>query len=450
MTCLRLHRNWNSKSTEKNETVCSCLAVLASEPQSIETYKDYYYVRTQIVKGTFLVARFRGENDLKRDDLTMMNLLRESRRTIEQFSKGTERIFLRYRDELEKIINTLTDLAESWSGSFLGYHAELYYGDFERPSLDSRFDVEWGGTRGIPAGWSDRTYDDVVQFVKSKHKKIDLDAIFDQLDVVLSEARGLQRRITADLSFVRDLENFVKETETLDKIGKLDLTVSVDKWVKDVMKGNFVTRDSRAASQGPIVPPHIRFRSMVMHHLSTIICIQEFTNQCMTLLRQMEVRLDVGKETKKTSDSMQNVMLICEKFHGVARQLKERHNQRATLKVDDEYDVQDLTHALLRIFFDDIRPEEWTPSYAGSQSRMDFLLKKEQTVVEAKYDLTDKQIGDQLLKDIARYKNHSDCKTLICFVYDPHGRVRNPRGLERDLDGQSTKELRVMTIIRPA
>jgi hypothetical protein len=31
----------------------------------------------------------------------------------------------------------------------------------------------------------------------------------------------------------------------------------------------------------------------------------------------------------------------------------------------DEYDVQDLLYALLRIFFDDVRPEEWTPSFAG-------------------------------------------------------------------------------------
>lgn len=68
---------------------------------------------------------------------------------------------------------------------------------------------------------------------------------------------------------------------------------------------------------------------------------------------------------------------LFEKFHSVARQLRKRYNERPTLDVDDEYDVQDLLHALLRLYFDDIRTEEWTPSSAGGSSRMDFLLKKE-------------------------------------------------------------------------
>jgi hypothetical protein len=68
------------------------------------------------------------------------------------------------------------------------------------------------------------------------------------------------------------------------------------------------------------------------------------------------------------------IELLCSRFHEVAKQLRIRYDGRYTLKVDDEYDVQDLMHALLRIFFDDVRPEEWTPSYAGKGARMDFSL----------------------------------------------------------------------------
>jgi hypothetical protein len=66
---------------------------------------------------------------------------------------------------------------------------------------------------------------------------------------------------------------------------------------------------------------------------------------------------------------------ITTRFHAVARQLRARRAERPTLDVKDEYDAQDLLHAMLRIFFKDVRPEEWTPSYAGSSSRMDFLLR---------------------------------------------------------------------------
>ena len=127
---------------------------------------------------------------------------------------------------------------------------------------------------------------------------------------------------------------------------------------------------------------------------------------------------------------------ICLRFHLVVAQLRERHDERETLDVKDEYDVQDLMHALLRLFFEDVRPEEWTPSYAGKSSRMDFLLKNESIVLEAKRTrpgLGSKQIGDELIVDIARYRGHAHCKTLVCFVYDPEGRITNPRGLEGDL-----------------
>jgi hypothetical protein len=143
---------------------------------------------------------------------------------------------------------------------------------------------------------------------------------------------------------------------------------------------------------------------------------------------------------------------ILDRFHAVARQLRSRHANRPTLEIEDEYDVQDLLHALLKLGFDDIRPEEWTPSYAGSCSRMDFLLKPERLVVEVKKtskSVGAKEVGDQLLVDIARYKMHPDCKMLVCFVYDPEGRIGNAKGLARDLEASSTDTLKVVVVIRP-
>ncbi len=128
-----------------------------------------------------------------------------------------------------------------------------------------------------------------------------------------------------------------------------------------------------------------------------------------------------------------------------------RHSNRQTLEVEDEYDVQDLIHGLLRLDFDDIRDEEWTPSYAGGASRVDFLLKNEFVVVEvkrARKGLADKELGKQLIIDIARYQAHPDCRTLVCFVYDPEGRIANPAGLERDLS-TLTDRIEVRVIVAP-
>ncbi len=159
---------------------------------------------------------------------------------------------------------------------------------------------------------------------------------------------------------------------------------------------------------------------------------------------------DIGSE-EPVYNPLALISSICDRFHLVARQLKGRHDNRQTLLVEDEYDVQDLLHALLTLYFDDIRPEEWTPSYAGGCSRMDFLLKQEQIVIEVKKTrkaLGAKEVGEQLIIDIDKYKEHPDCKTLLCFVYDPEGWIANPRGIENDLN-RDDGELTVKVLITP-
>lgn len=152
-----------------------------------------------------------------------------------------------------------------------------------------------------------------------------------------------------------------------------------------------------------------------------------------------------------TSDKLDLIELVCDRFHLVATQLRKRYGARPALEISDEYDVQYLLHALLKVHFDDVRPEEWTPSHGGASSRVDFLLKNEQIVIEVKMtrkSLTDKLIGNELIVDKERYKSHPNCKDLVCFVYDPESLISNPRGLESDLNSNS-EELKVRVLVVP-
>ncbi len=110
-----------------------------------------------------------------------------------------------------------------------------------------------------------------------------------------------------------------------------------------------------------------------------------------------------------------------------------------------------MLHALLKLFYEDIRPEEWTPSYAGGASRMDFLLKNEQIVIEVKKTrtrLSSNKVGEELIIDIEKYSAHPNCKTLFCFVYDPEGILSNPSAIENDLS-KKHNELNVCVVIEP-
>lgn len=160
----------------------------------------------------------------------------------------------------------------------------------------------------------------------------------------------------------------------------------------------------------------------------------------LTSIKEEILEFGLAVDSPVSSNPILTLELLCSRFHTVARQLRVRHSQRPTLDVGDEYDVQDLLHALLRIYFRDVRSEEWTPSYAGNASRMDFLLKAEQIVVEVKMarkSLTDADLVDQLLVDTNRYESHPDCKLLVCFVYDPDGRIGNPTAIVADLESQA-------------
>jgi hypothetical protein len=137
---------------------------------------------------------------------------------------------------------------------------------------------------------------------------------------------------------------------------------------------------------------------------------------------------------------------LLERFHSVALEINRRHDNRDSLAIKDEYDVQDLLRGLLKLHFDDINDEEYTPSYGGFCARMDLVLREEQIVIETKMvrkGLAQKKIRDELIIDKAHYRVHPKCKKLYCLVYDPEEKTKNPRGFERDLsdrvDGFETK-----------
>ena len=82
---------------------------------------------------------------------------------------------------------------------------------------------------------------------------------------------------------------------------------------------------------------------------------------------------------------------------------------------------------------------------------MDFLLKLEQIVIAGKKSrsgLEARELEEQLIVDIQKYSLHPDCRTLVCFVYDPEGRIANPRSVESNLSGERDG-ITVRVIIAP-
>ncbi|HSN03677.1 MAG TPA: hypothetical protein VLS44_01755, partial [Nitrospira sp.] len=139
-------------------------------------------------------------------------------------------------------------------------------------------------------------------------------------------------------------------------------------------------------------------------------------------------------------DPLPALRKICTRFHAVARQLRLRKDYRATLEVDDDYDLQDLLCALLKFEFEEVGSDEWTPPYTAGAPRTALLIDKERTVVIAKKTrpgLTAKDLTEQIAADRQRYAARTHCTNLFCFIYDPEGRIGSPKRLETDLTSVS-------------
>jgi hypothetical protein len=356
------------------------------------------------------------------------------------------------KESCDAITKATQKIAGSWSGSWMGYHTELYYRDFEPPPLGATFSPEWGGLDGIPPGWQKRSADEVKGRIE-KLSNMSVTALETSTDSFLEQAKALHAEIVTEISGLHLQPGLEQEKKLLNEIEGFKWGQTIGEIIHANTPQQVFSRDSEAFHQGVRVSAYHYYAALASQKRSECAAIAAFFGTAVRLLRQVELNeglmvLSDGAEQQP----VKAVLAICDRFHAIARQLTQRREKRPTLEIKDEYDVQDLLHALLRLFFDDIRPEEWTPSYGGRSSRMDFLLKGHEIVVEVKMTrkgLAAKEVSEELIIDAARYRQHPECKTLICLVYDPSGMVKNPRGIERDVAKLSGNGVEMICVITP-
>src|SRR5438128_11679150 len=124
-------------------------------------------------------------------------------------------------------------------------------------------------------------------------------------------------------------------------------------------------------------------------------------------------------EPEPPLDPLANLVRLLRRLPQVIRQLRSRHGNRPPFQVADERDLEDLLRALLPIYFDDIRPESRTPSYAHG-NRTDFRLKPHGialTIKRAPSRDCEKKLGEQLQEDVSFYEKEGTCKTLVGFIH---------------------------------
>ena len=136
---------------------------------------------------------------------------------------------------------------------------------------------------------------------------------------------------------------------------------------------------------------------------------------------------------------------------GGLRSLITRRRGRSGIAIIDEYDMQDAVEALLRTLYLDVRPEEPTPSSAGSHSRIDMQVRSQKLAVEVKVTASgraERAIKDEIVRDIHDYQSHPYVRIVVIAVYDLAGTFTNASGFENDLS-RRYNDVEVVVLVVP-
>jgi hypothetical protein len=134
----------------------------------------------------------------------------------------------------------------------------------------------------------------------------------------------------------------------------------------------------------------------------------------------------------ETTESTDFIIRLFSNWSKMITSFKTHRSDVSEIKVTTEYELQYLLEGILRLFFSDIRAEAYTPNYANHSNRTDFLINKKM-IIETKMTregLDARKLSDELIIDKEHYRKYPSVEIILCLIYDPERRIKNPEGLK--------------------
>ena len=176
-------------------------------------------------------------------------------------------------EPLHGIIQSLNDgiraISRASSNSWLGYHANVYYKNFETPAPGDHFDPGWGlktvmFDSGTSKNWREYDFNEVEEEIMKKSGWPNLNELQTRVRGVTSVFHSHQSNLIAMLSVALEKSKSDQLEELRDKAKKLKALLPEDDLIRAAMpSGGFMSRDELAISQQLRTPPHISIMCMV-------------------------------------------------------------------------------------------------------------------------------------------------------------------------------------------
>lgn len=222
-------------------------------------------------------ARLRGEVD------DLLRMLQEARTDLEPAVEAGLDLGAKLRDAAREI-------GDSSSGSWVGWHSRMYYGDYHQPPVEESWDSEWGGIYGPRQGWQERSQMDVQAVIEAR-AGVGLADVAAEADRARIKCQPLHQEVVTVLSPVCDLAGLEREAELLSEMETIDWITSPTAFLQALAPRQMMSRDSHALSQGMQAPLHLNVEASIVSNTSTLSTCRKFLDDAIRLCRQVKSKL---------------------------------------------------------------------------------------------------------------------------------------------------------------
>jgi len=241
-----------------------------------------------------------------------------------------------FKDPLEALDQAANEVGEAFCGSWLGYHARVYYAGLQHPPPGAHFSQEWGmqemfGNLGTRGDWREFQPQAIIATIDARAGHPDLSTsrrMAEEAQKAFGEAKAeFLSIVESDLAAKPDafLEKLKKEVEDLRPFSVSDVANYLSP------KGKFISRDMVAIGQGMQTPPHVQ-------PIAEVAALNHSVGMCKSAGEKMAraaSHLQRQKRRKRAEERVGTNVFIGHGRSSMWRELKDFVGDRLSLPYDE-------------------------------------------------------------------------------------------------------------------
>ena len=200
-----------------------------------------------------------------------------------------------FAENASRLKGNLTQALSAFSGSWLGYHANVYYRYLQTPKPGDHFSAEWGLMSDLMSNPMSGNW---LEYPREAIRSAIFDGVDKQYESRMAEVSSKAQKVLEDhcetartiLDAIQSKAKAPTLARIAEELAKLELKMTPHKLV-EVMKprGSFMSRDSTAVSQGITTPVHCIVQAEELARLHPFSALETLAGCARKIVKYMEI-----------------------------------------------------------------------------------------------------------------------------------------------------------------